>query len=172
MSLCRHKEEELTREFVQSMFSVDVTNGRVFWVAPPKNHPRLANSEAGGPRHSKTNKSYWVIKFGRVAVRRGRLIFFMRHGRWPMPCLDHVDGNSLNDSIANLREATIQQNAMNHKSRAKASPLPMGVRAVRGKFQARIAINKKTIYLSGFGCAESAGMAYEQKRKELFGEFA
>lgn len=172
MSASRSKELELTREIVLGMFDVDMEGGRLFWRVPPKNHPRLIGTEAGIARPTHSGKSYWVIKFGGVSVRRGRLIFFLRYGNWPMPCLDHADGNSLNDSITNLREATIQQNAMNHKSRAKSSAMPMGVRQMGERFQARIKSNKRPIHLGCYGTVKEASAAYQQKRKELFGAFA
>ena len=86
--------------------------------------------------------------------------------------IDHINGNSLDDRAINLREATITQNAWNHKGRSKSSGLPMGIRKLGEKYQARIAVNKKTIYLGMHATAEAALSVYLQARRTHFGEFA
>lgn len=158
---------------IHRLFTFDFATGSVFWKSPPYNHPRLLNKEAGGPRPNHS-KEYWVIKIGRKAVKRGRLIFFAAHGRWPTPCVDHIDGNSLNDALTNLREATVTENAWNHKKRAKRSHLPMGVRLipVSGRYQARIAHNRRMFHLGSFDTPTEAHSVYLTKRKELYGEYA
>lgn len=162
-----------TLERIAFLFRVDADNGRVFWKNPPKQHPRLRDAEAGSLRPNHCGKMYCRIKIGRVAINRGHLIFFVVHGRWPLALLDHISGVSTDDRIANLREATVTQNAWNHKKRRKDSSLPMGVRrAVSGRYVARIACNKKKISIGTFDTAEQAAAAYITKRSELYGAFA
>jgi len=98
----------------------------------------------------------------------------MVHGKWPSDCIDHINGNSLDDRPENLRNATITQNAWNHFKRAKKQNLPMGVRinASSGKYAARIAYNKKLITIGTFKTAEEAHNAYINYKKELYGEYA
>lgn len=146
--------------------------GQLVWKSPPKNHPRMKGLPAGSPRPARGEKQYIHVKKDRLAIKRGWLIFLWMRGRWPSECLDHIDGDSTNDSIKNLREATITQNAWNHKGRARRIQLPMGVRHVNGRYQARIALNKKMIYLGVFDTAEEAQAVYAAKRKELYREFA
>jgi len=154
------------------LFDIDFDAGRMFWKRPPKYHPRLLGTEAGGPRPAHA-KVYWVIKIGALAHKRGRLIFLAANGRWPSPCVDHINGNSLDDRLANLREASIAENARNHKTRAKKSILPMGVRMTgSGRFQARIGIDRGQISLGIFDTVDEAHAVYISKRKELFHEFA
>jgi hypothetical protein len=160
-------------EQLRELFRTDLEAGKLYWRRPPKHHPRLVGKEAGGARPSHNGKRYWVIKIGRKAVKRGRLVFALAHGRFPAPCVDHINGDSLDDRIANLREATITENAWNHKRRAKRSDLPMGVRTdARGRFVARIRANGTPFHLGTFDTVAEARAAYAAKRKELFGEFA
>ncbi len=165
--------EIITCETLHNLFYVDMERGKLIWKKPPRNHPRLLGMEAGSPRagHSKT---YWVIKIGRVAYRRGRLVFLAAHGHFPEPCVDHINGNSLDDRIENLREATVAENARNHKTRARRINLPMGVRVLRssGRFQARISLDGKQFHLGAYDTPEQASAVYLAKRKELFREFA
>lgn len=155
------------------MFSINAETGSVVWVDPPKYHPRMRGKEAGTLKPNHSGKLYCVIRIGRQPVKRGHLIFFSVFGRWPKPCLDHVNGDSTDDRIGNLREATVTQNAWNHKRRAKRSKLPMGVRSVKsGRYQARLAVNKKMLHLGTFATPEEAHAVYRQKRSEMYGQFA
>ena len=162
----------MTRDDILRLFTVDVDAGRMFWKAPPKNHSELLGIEAGAARPNR-GKSYWVVKIDAKAYKRGRLIFLVAHGRLPSPCIDHINGDSLNDRLINLREATITQNAWNHKKRKRRIALPMGVRSLSsGRYQARIAVNKKMNYLGIFDTPEDASVIYQQARAQYFGEFA
>jgi hypothetical protein len=164
----------VNRSTLERLFTFDIEGGRIFWKTPPYNHPRLLGKEAGSARPTHNKKRYWVIKINKKAWKRGHLIFFMASGRWPKPCIDHIDGNSLNDKISNLRKATIMQNAWNHRSRRKQSLLPMGVRKTpdSGRYEARIAYKKVQIHLGTYATPRGARIAYLAKRKELYGEFA
>lgn len=162
----------LSPEEIFSKLSVDTETGRVTWIKAPRTHPRMQGQEAGSMRPTQAGKFYCVIKIRKIAVKRGHIVFLAKHGHWPSPCLDHINGDSTDDRSCNLREATVQQNAMNHKKRAKRSALPMGIRILGGRFQARIGFNKKQIHLGCFDTLEEARQVYLSQRKELFGEYA
>lgn len=154
-------------------FRFDLEGGRVFWVTPPRQHPRLAGKEAGSFRPTRSGKRYCHIKVERRALKRGHLIYFIANGVWPSPCLDHIDGNSENDALGNIRRATIAENARNHKRRAKREATPMGVRRLTsGRFEARIACDGKKLTIGAFDSSAEAHSAYLAKRKELFHAFA
>jgi hypothetical protein len=141
-------------------------------MTPPSNHAGLLGKEAGGisPHHS--NSGYWVIRLNGKAMKRSHVIFLCATGLRPS-MIDHINGDSLDDGISNLREVTVTQNAWNHRSRRKKEKTPMGVRILpSGKFQARIACHRKTLYLGVFDTAESANAAYLAKRVALFGEYS
>lgn len=165
---------ELTVERVFEALTFHPDTGRFFWRRPSKYHSEKAGSEAGCPQPTHCGKLYWVIRLDGRGYRRGRLVFFVLNGRWPEPCVDHISGDSLDDRPENLREATIAENAMNHKRRARRIQLPMGVRLVRGsgRYQARISHNKRQHHLGCYDTPEEAQAVYAAKRKEMFGEFA
>lgn len=165
------RHEPLTLDQVNELFYVDDINGTCRWRNPPKHHPRLYGKDAGGARKTHSKK-YWVIKVGGVAYKRSQIILLVATGVWPGDCVDHINGDSLDDRAENLRHATAIENAWNHKKRAKVSDLPMGVRTTpRGGFQARIGYFKKQISLGVFATPEAASIVYQQKRKELFRDF-
>ena len=160
--------------YLRSRLDVDVISGRVFWIDATRNHENLNGKEAGCPRNPNNGKKcYWHIKVDSYPIKRAHIVFLFSTGRWPHPLIDHINGDSLDDRIENLREATHSQNAWNRKSRAVGRDTPMGVRKMpSGRFQARISCHKKHIVIGVFETCELAEMAYQCKRKELFNEFA
>ena len=163
--------EKITKQLLDNLFFVDLEKGKFFWKSPNKFHKDLFNKEAGCIQSTK-NKSYWVIKINGKKYKRGRLLFLYIFDRFPNKCIDHIDGNSLNDLPENLREATILENCWNHKKRKKSSDLPMGIRKNKNKFVARISCNKKHITIGSFEKLEDAVKAYKEKRIELYGKFS
>lgn len=158
---------------VWELFEVNFDRGKLFWKKPPSNHQRLLGAEAGTMRLSGSGKPYWHIKIEGVAYKRANLIYAAFYGVWPTPMVDHRNGDSLDDRPANLRRATVLQNAWNHKRRARRIDLPMGVRATEsGRFEARIGHMGKQHHLGAYATPEEAAAVYRAKREELFGEFA
>lgn len=143
--------------------------GLLYWRDVSKYHNRLNGKEAGSAREGRSGKSYWFVKIGGEAFKRSHIIFAMVHGRWASLQIDHISGDSLNDDPTNLREATPQQNNWNHKTRKKASPLPMGVRSIpSGRFVARLCGKS----IGTFDSAGAAERAYRAARLVAFKEFA
>lgn len=159
----------LSVEEIKSRLVVDTETGRCFWKDPTKYHVQLTGKEAGTPRPNRHGSAYWVIKLDGIPYRRSQIVVAVATGVWPTEMVDHKDGDTLNDRAENLRHATATQNAWNHRTRAKKSDLPMGVRQISsGRFQARVACQKKTICLGPFDDIAEASAAYIAKRKELF----
>ena len=165
----------VTQADIQRLFHADLISGRLYWTVAPKQHPRLKGTEAGSlRRQSRPNgKRYCYIKINGVAYKRSHIIFCLVHGRFPAPCCDHINGDSTDDRPSNLREATVTENAWNHKGRARRIDLPMGVRLTpSGRFQARIAHFGKLLSLGAFATPQEAQSVYLAKRQELYREFA
>lgn len=157
-----------------SAFDLDAETGELIWRNPPKNHAELAGKPAGYICRAKgKNKDYWHIRLGGKTYKRGRVVYFMTHGCWPEPCLDHINGNSLDDRPANLRAATLLENRINSAPKPRRHDLPQGVSQTKqGKFMARIAINGRVSSLGVYATPEDASHVYESKRKEVYGTFA
>jgi hypothetical protein len=86
----------------------------------------------------------------------------------------HKDGNGLNCQDGNLRVCTSSQNGMN---RGKQSDNTSGYKGVtwdksKGKWQASIKVNQKTIFLGRFNNVIEAAKAYDEGAKKYHGAFA
>lgn len=157
-----------------SVFRLDPNNGVLYWTAPPKNHAEKRGAVAGSLCVGKgKNKSYWQVRAFGKTFKRSRVVFHMTHGRWPMPGVDHRNGDSLDDRPANLRECDQSQNTANSADRQRATELPRGVyRTVQGRFMARLTVKGQTKSLGTFDDPATAKSIFEMARKEAFGEFA
>lgn len=89
--------------------------------------------------------------------------------------IDHINQNGLNNRKSNLRFATTEQNAWNkRKQKGDYSSKYKGVHWVksRKKWRARIICKGTGIFLGCFDNEDDAAKAYDEKAKELFGEYA
>lgn len=147
--------------------------GKLFWLNPPPEHAEKRGLEAGYiNRGARGNKDYWQVRLNGRTYKRSRVVFYMTHGRWPEPVVDHINGDSLDDRPENLREATVLENCRNKGPYRKRSNLPRGVSAYRYGYRAQITINGKREVLGFYLNKWLAAIAYEARRLEAFGDFA
>jgi len=88
--------------------------------------------------------------------------------------VDHWNGDGLWNLRSNLRLCTPSQNQSNQKKLAFASSTYKGICWSKrlNKWIAQIQVNRKHIYLGLFREERKAAEAYDQKARELFGDFA
>lgn len=116
---------------------------------------------------------YFQIRIDGHCYLAHRLAWLYVYERWPSGGLDHIDGDGLNNRIANLREATQSQNMANARRRRTNRSGFKGVnKEPNGRYRAKIRIAGKTIHIGRFATADEARQAYLIKARELFGEFA
>jgi len=87
--------------------------------------------------------------------------------------IDHINGSGLDNRRANLRLATVAQNAWNSKKRNPRS----GYKGVcftrdKGLWRAAIVCNRKRIHLGYFRDKRDAAKAYDKAARIHFGEYA
>ncbi len=87
------------------------------------------------------------------------------------PCVDHIDGNRLNNNVENLRWATMQENLRNRSPRSRPSGLPRGVQLNKKKYLAKIRVNEMYECLGTYETPEEASAVYEARAREVYGEF-
>ena len=163
---------ELTRSQILARLQVDINTGVCAWVDATKQHRSLVGCIAGCPVVGRNGKAYWRIKINGVPYHRSHLVFVVAYDEWPTLELDHISGNSIDDRVTNLRQCTHLQNMKNIRTMHKSSALPMGVRCMGHRFNARITCDRRQINIGWFDNPQEAHIAYMVKRKELFGEFS
>ena len=172
------KNNELS--FYKEAFELDVNSpSGLRWKTRPRNHfatdgamKKMNSQYAGKLAGTKTSHGYWQVQAGRQ-IGAHRVVWSLFHdqelGEF---VIDHIDGNSLNNSIENLRKATFAENSRNRKvSKSKKIQLK-GIHKHKGKFRASIYALGKKYGLGTFVTQEAAHEAYCNAAKEIHGTFA
>lgn len=140
---------------------------------------------AWSKHHSKNDGSkIYFIHIGKdtgyKSVRLHRYILGLKNNDGKI--VDHINGNTLDNRLSNLRICTIQQNSQNRKKsfRANTTSLYKGVsfikessHSAKGRpWAATIYYDNKNHFLGNFATEEEAHIVYSRKAIEVFGAFA
>jgi hypothetical protein len=163
------KESALTAERLRELLNFDATTGEFRWRVTRRGTAR-AGSVAGTP----DGKGYSKITIDGRRYKAHRLALLYMTGSWPAACIDHIDGNPLNNAFENLREATVFQNQHNRRISRNNTSGVKGVCLDRqcGRWQARLSFGGKRYYLGLFDNIEDAAAAIEEARRKYHGAFA
>jgi len=152
----------VTSQRLKELLHYDSTSGIFTWLV--KRGRQAAGSEAGC-----LNKvwGYYYIGIDGEIYRRNRLAWLYVYGAWPVHEIDHIDGVTTNDAIANLRDVTRSQNMQNRRAGSNSRSGILGVSPDRhGKWIAQIkATNAKTRHLRTFDTPQEAQSAYLEAKR-------
>lgn len=118
----------------------------------------------------KNNAGYTVINVLKTIHLAHRLAWFHFYGGQPLHCIDHINGNRVDNRIENLRDIPKAQNHQNLKGPISTSTtgyLGVSYSKRRGAFIAQIALNQRRVYLGQFKTAEDASAAYLSAKRKL-----
>lgn len=106
----------------------------------------------------------------RKTIKLHRFIMKAKKGE----IIDHLDGNGLNNTKKNLRRCSQQENIRNSRKRRGTSSRYKGVSWDKRekKWSAYITFDYAKIALGNHDSENEAAIQYNEKAKELFGEFA
>lgn len=115
-------------------------------------------SHMGNIIKSKTKDGYIILtistKNNKVQLTAHIYAWYIYYNEIPPNQIDHIDRNRSNNKISNLRIVTNQQNSFN--TNAKGYYWDKHAK----KYEAKISLNKKTIYLGLYNTEEEARQAY------------
>jgi hypothetical protein len=102
-----------------------------------------------------------------------RVVWLLHYGQWPIEEVDHIDCNSQNDKIENLRLATRFQNCHNIRyGRTKKEFKGTFQDKRNGKWHCQVQAFGKVYGKYGFTTQEQAYEARQKLANELHGAFA
>ena len=158
----------LDSEYLNETFNYDSLTGDITWKK--KGPCRSVGNKAGNINE----RGYICIGIKGKIIKAHRIAFAMFHGRNPIGAIDHINGNTNDNSIANLREATPSNNQANCKTRIDNTSGVKGVhyRKLTGKWVAQIQRNKERCCIGYLKTKEEAQNARIAAAQAEYGEFA
>lgn len=166
-------KDDLTQKEVRTVLDYCPQTGIFQWKyrsdMPNQWNTRFAQQVAGGY----SGDGYIAIRINGRRYLSHRLVFLWMTGSFPICEIDHINGIRYDNRFDNLREATSSENKMNacrHKDNKS------GVKGIRfhkraKKYQARVNIDGKAIYLGLFDTAEEAKTERDKVARCVHGDF-
>lgn len=153
---------------VSELLQYDEATGVLSWRKDAHDKATVAGKPWGC-----VNRYGYVV--GRVDYKQccaHQLVWVLKTGEWPEQGIDHVDGVRSNNRWANLRYATVKQNAENRRPHKGNSSGRIGVCYFKGKnkypWMAHICHNDRRQHLGNFPTLVDAVAARMAAERALF----
>ena len=158
------RKREFNIKQAKELLEYDPLTGLIRWK--DKRKKKFTDWFAG---YDKAN-GYQEICICGVTVLVHRLAWAFVYGEHPSGSIDHINGNSSDNRIVNLRSVTDLENNQNIAKPTKASKT--GVRGVHfssriNRWVAQITVNRKCNHLGSFKTLEEAKEAYMKAKKQF-----
>ncbi|WAP91215.1 HNH endonuclease [Vibrio phage vB_VviC_ZQ26] len=160
--------QEKLQSYILASTQIEFINGKPFWSVPK------SGAKKGQPAGSVDKVGYRRICVNGDMLLAHRVSWFISNGYNPDLSIDHIDGDKDNNDPSNLRVVEFHQNQKNMKKPITNSTGYKGVykNSGRGKpFCAQVKHKGAKHYLGRFETAEDAKAAYDEKAKELHGDY-
>lgn len=157
----------LTMERLKEYLYYDRDSGDLIWI---KNK---GISKKGSIVGEHSNQPYLEVHLDGNKYLVHRLVWFYEYGQWPK-IIDHIDGDSRNNCIKNLRDVTTAQNALNkRKSKSnRCGHKNVSFKNDRNKYAVNLEVNGRVIHIGHYADLELAELVAIEARNKYHGEYA
>lgn len=154
---------------------IEYENGKMFWKVVPKHRGGSIKigDEAGYLVYNVKDDRYrWKITISGKAYFRSRLVFIYFNGHFSSS-IDHINRDTMDDRIENLRIANGNEQASNKRLYKNNSSGYKGVCLAKGgkKWVAQIQTKGKNRTIGYYDAPQDAHEAYCEEAKKLHGNF-
>lgn len=157
----------LTFEQASAVFSYDPTTGIILWKVRQQGH------SVAGIAGTPDKGGYRVIRHNRRRHFAHRLAWLLYFRSWPESMLDHINGDTSDNRIENLRPATSLQNGGNHRLHKHNTSGFRGIRQRKSDGFWIVRVGKGPgNHVGRFKTLEAAQAAHRAAFVKRYGEFA
>ena len=163
--------------YLEECFEYDSETGSLTWRERPASHfedgkwsaekrcSSWNNRYAGKSAGSVKGQGYLQVRVGGRKIYVHRLVWKMVHGVDPAETIDHINGIKDDNRIANLREATMEEQSRNTTLPSTNTSGYIGVVATKhGKWKSRGKRDGKSVHLGTYKCKHEAGRVAKEWR--------
>lgn len=105
---------------------------------------------------NRDNHKYVTTKVDSKEYKVHRLIWMYHYGNMPENQIDHINGDSLDNRIENMRDVNNGENSKNRCIQSNNSTGYHGITMHKGRYRVRINVNKKRISCGVYDTFEEA----------------
>lgn len=147
---------------VRALLEYNEIDGGLVWKV------RVSNIQKGQIAGTKNGTKYRQIRIDGKVVMEHRLVWFHVNGEWPKGEIDHINGETCDNRIENLRDVSGGVNMQNLRSPRSTNKVGLlGVTQVGKRFRATIRLNYVAKYLGMYDTPEQAHDAYLNAKRLL-----
>jgi len=166
--------------YLRQCFDYNPDTGSLTWSERPRSHfsskseynryySRFYGREVGRV----TSQGYRELRLNGKHYGCHRIVYKLYYGKDPELHLDHINGDTLDNRIENIRQCTSTQNNHNHRISIKNRSGYKGVSVLKdGRYKVSIRIgNEERLHLGYYRNVEDAARAYRDAADKYHGEF-
>lgn len=177
--MCGNLMGALTQSRLKEVLRYDPETGGFIWLVTLSNRAP-AGTVAGTTASVGTAPykiPYRLIAVDGVLHRAGRLAWLYVNGEFPAGILDHINCDSCDDRITNLREASTSESVANTRLSRRNTSGFKGVyyhkeKGRKRRWEAYIGMNGRHNVIGYYDTPEEAHEAYKAVAEKRWGEFA
>ena len=153
---------------IKELLKYDPSTGVFNWIVDRAYVVKAGDVAGCSITFPHNNKSYIHIRVDGVLYKAHRLAWIYVHGDIDdNDQIDHINNNSTDNRLSNLRVVTGQENSMNKRKYKNNKSGYTGVNKLGNRWRATIAHENKKIHIGVFDTIEEAVKARKDKQVEL-----
>jgi hypothetical protein len=139
-------------EYIRSRLDYNPLTGVLTWRYCEAMRREWNTRYSGTVAGSFTANGYRSISIDDRPHRAHRIAWLLMHGAWPSDQIDHINGDTADNSMINLRDVSHTENCRNAATPKNNTSGVVGVRQRKatGKWEAKIKVDYRTIHLGYF----------------------
>lgn len=160
-------DAETVYNLLTEVLSYDPLTGIFRWRVRPNKCMKVGDVCVG---HDTPGYTRFKLKGKTYSAHRVAWLFV--HKRWPVDCIDHINGIRTDNRIENLRECTMAQNNANRTVRRRGGLKGAFYSKKSKRWRSIISVRNERIYLGQFSSEQEAHEACADAARKHHGEFA